>query len=450
MVGPFGAKGIRGSVRDELTVDSAVQLGKAVGKYFDGTLALVTDGRIISDMIKESVTAGLTASGCDVLDMGTMPLSVMQMFVRDNEHIIGGISIISFDGREDMVNVKCIFSDGVELSEGGRSKIESYYGESIKAKEAFEIGRVIEMNDVAYRPYIDAVLKTTDVQSIKRAGLSAVLDCANGPSSRTLPAILRALGVKTVTLNSDMCTDRPGKSDWMTQESINDLVELTGVNGADIGIATDINGDHVRFVTDEGECLETEQTVAILSAYAQSVRPGSVVVSTSDMSEKIDEIIEEQGGTSARSKSNILSMVEKIKETSAVFGATVSGGFIFSAHQYCCDAGMTVVKMLSAIAKNGPLSVQVSELPRFIVERRDVECPDNMKSAAIEMISELHSTTVTDSIDGVRFNMPDGIVMIRPSGTDHILRITAESDDADAAVSLAEEFAEEIENYLNA
>ena len=236
MVGPFGAKGIRGSVRDELTVDSAVQLGKAVGKYFNGTLALVTDGRIISDMIKESVTAGLTASGCDVLDMGTMPLSVMQMFVRDNEHIIGGISIISFDGREDMVNVKCIFSDGVELSEGGRSKIESYYGESIKAKEAFEIGRVIEMNDVAYRPYIDAVLKTTDVQSIKRAGLSAVLDCANGPSSRTLPAILRALGVKTVTLNSDMCTDRPGKSDWMTQESINDLVELTGVNGADIGI----------------------------------------------------------------------------------------------------------------------------------------------------------------------------------------------------------------------
>ena len=111
---------------------------------------------------------------------------------------------------------------------------------------------------------------------------------------------------------------------------------------------------------------------------------------------------------------------------------------------------MTVVKMLSAIAKNGPLSVQVSELPKFIVERRDVECPDNMKSAAIEMISELHSTTVTDSIDGVRFNMPDGIVMIRPSGTDHILRITAESDDADAAVSLAEEFAEEIENYLNA
>ena len=450
MVGLFGAKGIRGSVRNELTVDSAVQLGKAVGRYFDGMLALVTDGRIVSDMIKESVTAGLTAGGCDVLDMGTMPLSVMQMYVRDNEHIVGGISITSFDGMEDVVNVKCIFSDGVELSEGGRSKIESYYGESIKAKEASKIGRVLEMKDAAYRPYIDSVLKGVDVQLIKRANLSAVLDCANGPSSHTLPIILRELGVKTVTLNSDVCPDRPERSDWMTQESINDLIELTKVNSADIGIVTDFNGDHVRFVTDEGDCLEAEQVVAVLSAYMQSAHPGSVIVSTSDMSGKLEGIIEQQGGINAVSKSDILSMIEKIKETSAVFGATVSGGYVFSGHQYYYDAGITVAKMLSAIAKNGSLSVQVSELPKFIIERRDVDCPDSMKSAAIEMISELHSTTVEDSADGVHFNMPEGTVMIRPSGTDHKLKITAESEDADTAVSLVEEFAQEIENYLNA
>ncbi len=449
MVGLFGAKGIRGSVRNELTVDSAVQLGKAVGKYFNGTLALVTDGRIVSDMIKESVTAGLTASGCDVLDMGTMPLSVMQMFVRDNDYVIGGISIISFDGSEDVVSVKCIFSDGVALSEGGRSKIESYFSESIKTKEASEIGSVREMKDAAYRPYINALLKNTDVQAIKRAGLSAVLDCANGPSAHILPEVLRMLNVKTVTLNSDTFADRPGRAEWMAQDSIGDLVELTKINGADIGIATDVNGDHVRFVTDEGECLNAEQVVTILSAYIQSVRPGSVIVTTSDMSEKVDGIIEKQGGKSVRSKPNTLNVIEKIKETSAAFGAGPMGGHIFAEHQLCLDSGIAVVRMLNAIAKNGPLSVQVSKLPKFIVERRDVNCPDSMKSAAIEMISELHLSTVSDWMDGVRITAADGTVSIRPSGTEEKLRIIAESDDSDTAVSLAEEFAEEIENYLS-
>ncbi len=449
MVGLFDAKGIRGSVRDELTVDAAVQLGKAVGRYFDGTLALVTDGRVISDMIKESVTAGLTASGCDVLDMGIMPLSVMQMFVRDNDYVIGGISIISFDGSEDIVSVKCIFSDGVALSEGGRSKIESFYNEPMKAKEASEIGSVRDMRDIAYRPYIETLLKNTDVQSIKRAGLSAVLDCANGPSAYVLPEILRMLNVKTVTLNSDLYADRPGRTDWMVQGTVNDLVELIKINGADIGIAMDVNGDHVRFVTDEGECLSAEQAVTILSAYIQSVRPGSVIVTTSDMSEKIDGIIEKQGGKSAKSKPNTLNVIDKIKETSAAFGADPMGGHIFADHQLCSDSCIAVVRMLNAIAKNGSLSVQVSELPKYIVERRDVDCPDGMKSAAIEMISELHSLTVSDWMDGVRITTADGIVSIRPSGTEEKLRIIAESDDSDAAVSLAEEFAEEIENYLS-
>lgn len=125
MVGLFGAKGIGGSVRDELTVDAAIQLGKSIGKYFNGTLAVVTDGRSVSNMIKSSLLAGVTATGCDVLDMGVMALSVMQMYVRDKKYLAGGISIISFDGSDDMVSVKCIFSDGIELSEGGRAKIET-------------------------------------------------------------------------------------------------------------------------------------------------------------------------------------------------------------------------------------------------------------------------------------------------------------------------------------
>lgn len=449
MVGLFGTKGIRGSVRDEFTVDAAIQLGKAIGKYFNGTLAMVTDGRSVSDMIKCSVSAGLTATGCDVLDMGIMPLSVMQMYVGDKDNLAGGISIISFDGSDDMVSVKCIFSDGIELSEGGRSKIEANYNDSIRMKSASEIGHIDVVEKMAYRPYLESIMRNTDVQLIKRANLSVVMDCANSPSSLELPDILRRLGVRVVTLNSDLSVDRPGRSDWKSQDDIIDLMELTRINGADLGIATDINGDRVKFVTDEGVYIEVDQVIAIISKYIQSAHPGSAIVYTVDSSDRLENIIKEQGGVPEQSQSGTLRVISKMKETSAPFGANGSGGYIFANHQYCRDPGMAIVKMLCAIAKNGPLSVQMSELPRYTVERRDIDCPEGMKDAVMDMISELHAMYAVKCADGVHFKMDDGTVFIRPSGTDHKIRLMAESSDIDTAKELADTFSDDIERYIN-
>ena len=449
MVGLFGAKGIGGSVRDELTVDAAIQLGKSIGKYFNGTLAVVTDGRSVSNMIKSSLLAGVTATGCDVLDMGVMALSVMQMYVRDKKYLAGGISIISFDGSDDMVSVKCIFSDGIELSEGGRAKIETSYNESIKTKPAQEIGHVNSVEGVAYRPHVESIIRNTDVQLIRRADLSVVLDCANGPASLELPDLLRSLKVKVVTLNSDLSVDRPGRSDWNSQGSILNLMEMTKINGADLGIATDINGDRVKFVTDEGVCMEVDQVIAIISKYIQSVRPGSSIVYTVDSSDRLGEVIKGQGGVPEQSQSGTLSVINKMKDTSAPFGANGSGGYIFASHQYCRDPGMAIVKMLCAIAKNGALSVQMSELPKYSMVKRDVDCPESMKDATMDMIYELHSLYATRSEDGIHFKMDRGTVFVRPSGIDHKIRLVVESSDPDDAKKLADSFVEDMEKYIS-
>lgn len=449
MVGLFGAKGIGGSVRDELTVDAAIQLGKSIGKYFNGTLAVVTDGRSVSNMIKSSLLAGVTATGCDVLDMGVMSLSVMQMYVRDKKYLAGGISIISFDGSDDMVSVKCIFSDGIELSEGGRAKIETSYNEPIKVRSAQEIGHVNIVEGVAYRPHVESIMRNTDVQSIKRAGLSVVLDCANGPASLELPDLLRSLKVKVLTLNSDLSVDRPGRSDWKTHEDILDLMEMTKISGADLGIATDINGDRVKFVTDEGVCMEVDQVISVISKYIQSVRPGSSVVYTVDSSDKLGDVIKGQGGVPEQCQSGTMSVINKMKDTSAPFGANGSGGYIFASHQYCRDPGMAIVKMLCAIAKNGALSVQMSELPKYAVEKRDIDCPEGMKDAAMDMMFELHPMYAERSADGIHFKMDRGTVFIRPSGIDHKIRLLAESRDPDDARELADSFADEMERYIN-
>ena len=449
MVGLFGAKGIRGSVRDELTVDAAIQLGKAIGKYFNGTLAMVTDGRSVSDMIKCSLLSGLTATGCDVLDMGIMSLSVMQMYVRDKDYLAGGISIISFDGSDDMVSVKCIFSDGIELSEGGRSKIEASYNGTIRTRSTSEIGHVNVVENRAYRPHVESILKNTDVQLIKRADLSVVIDCANGPASLELPNMLRSLKVKVVTLNCDLSANCPGRSEWKSQDDILNLMEMTKINGADLGIATDINGDRVKFITDEGVCMEVDQVIAIISRYIQSIRPGSPIVYTVDSSDRLEDVIKEQGGIPEQSQSGTLSVINRMKETSASFGANGSGGYIFANHQYCRDPGMAIVKMLCAIAKNGPLSVQMSELPKYAVERRDIDCPEGMKDATMDMISELHAMYAVKGDDGIRFKMDRGTVFIRPSGTDHKIRLVVESTDLDDARELADSFVEDIEKYIN-
>ena len=116
----FGINGVRGVVNETLTPDVALKLGRAVGRYYDGSVAVAMDTRISSDMIKNAVVSGLLAEGCSVFDLGVIPVPALQYFVKSHDDILGGVMVTASHNTAEYNGIKCITSTGDEL--GGQSR----------------------------------------------------------------------------------------------------------------------------------------------------------------------------------------------------------------------------------------------------------------------------------------------------------------------------------------
>ena len=293
----FGINGVRGVVNETLTSDVALKLGRAIGRYYDGPVAVATDTRISADMIKNAVMAGLLAEGCDVFDLGVVPVPAVQYFVKNHDDILGGIMITASHNTAEYNGVKCITSTGDELGEAGQKKIEENYDSNMPS-HANRIGTVTSILR-AGEEYVSGILEHVKVNDIRRANLRVVVDCANGSTSSTTPALLQRLGVYTVTLNANPQGEFPGRPSEPTEENLSDVIALIKTAGADLGVAHDLDGDRVSFISNEGKFIEGDEALAIMAKYVLSRKTG-VVVTTVSTSSVVEDVVKKNDGEEER------------------------------------------------------------------------------------------------------------------------------------------------------
>ena len=441
----FGINGVRGVVNETLTSDVALKLGRAVGRYYDGSVAVAMDTRVTGDMIKSAVVAGLLAEGCDVFDLGIVPVPAVQYFVKTHDDLLGGIMVTASHNTAEYNGIKCITSTGDELGDAGKKKIEENY-DSDMPSHANRIGNVTNIMR-AGEEYVNAILDDVLVSDIKRSRLRVVVDCANGATSYTTPMLLQRLGVYTVTLNANPQGEFPGRPSEPTEENLSDVIALIKAAGADLGVAHDLDGDRVAFITSEGKFIEGDIALAIMAKYMLSGKKGKVVtpVSTSSV---VEDVVKENGGELVYTAVGSPVVAKRMREEGAVFGGEESGGMIFPKFQYCRDPALAIVKMLECIIKDGPLQEQIDKLPVHYMEKRDIPCPESKKEALLEHIEENCTEGKTETIDGIKVFFDDGWVLARPSGTENKFRIFSESIDPDIAVARAEEFEVDAKEFL--
>ena len=441
----FGINGVRGVVNETLTSDVALKLGRAVGRYYDGSVAVAMDTRVTGDMIKSAVVAGLLAEGCDVFDLGIVPVPAVQYFVKTHDDLLGGIMVTASHNTAEYNGIKCITSTGDELGDAGKKKIEENY-DSDMPSHANRIGNVTNIMR-AGEEYVNAILDDVLVSDIKRSRLRVVVDCANGATSYTTPMLLQRLGVYTVTLNANPQGEFPGRPSEPTEENLSDVIALIKAAGADLGVAHDLDGDRVAFITSEGKFIEGDIALAIMAKYMLSGKKGKVVtpVSTSSV---VEDVVKENGGELVYTAVGSPVVAKRMREEGAVFGGEESGGMIFPKFQYCRDPALAIVKMLECIIKDGPLQEQIDKLPVHYMEKRDIPCPESKKEALLEHIEENCTEGKTETIDGIKVFFDDGWVLARPSGTENKFRIFSESIDPDIAAARAEEFEVDAKEFL--
>ena len=173
----FGTNGVRGVVNQDMNSQLALQMGKAIGTVLPGTVAIATDTRYTCDMIRSAVSSGLMAVGCDVLYLGSIPTPALQYYVKTHQ-VSAGVMITASHNPPEFNGIKVIDSDGTEASAEHEKEIEDRYDEVIPLVEWEKTGSCREISGAA-DDYVDAIISKLDVEAIRAANLTVVLDCTN-------------------------------------------------------------------------------------------------------------------------------------------------------------------------------------------------------------------------------------------------------------------------------
>lgn len=445
----FGTNGIRGVANEYLSCELALQVGKAIATVLGpGPIALAMDTRVSSPMVRSSVSSGLMAMGVDVHDLGMVPTPALQYYVKTHDDVSGGVMITASHNPPEFNGIKCISADGTECSHEEESAIEDAYGTELAGAPWDRVGTIIRVPG-ADEVYIDAVVAKVDADAIRSAGLTVVLDCANGASVLTSPMLMRALGVRAVTINGNPDGLFPGHYSEPTEDNLRDLKRMVVGIGADLGIAHDGDADRCVFVTGKGEYVPGDRSLALIARSLVAANGGGEVVTTVATSSVVGDVVEAEGGTMAYTAVGSPVVARRMIEDKGIFGGEENGGLIFSDHQFCRDGAMAAARMLEAVARNGPLQDQVDTLPKYCTVKDAVACTDEVKPLVIGRMAEMHRDLRLNTVDGLRIDYDDGWVLLRPSGTEPKFRIYSESKDPEVARSRADMFKAEFEGIVS-
>ena len=423
----FGTNGIRGVVGEDLNVDLAYRVGSGVATLFKGRPVLVgRDGRASGRMITEAVVSGILAQGNDVQDHDVITTPALQYLVKISKGGAGLIVTASHNPPE-YNGFKVIDTDGVEIP---REK-EAFVEDAIQRNHwtlSNQPGRRIKQERI--RIYLDSVakhLEGLDHELFRR--LTVVVDVGNGVSALTTPTLLQSLGCKVVVINGNIDGSFPGRLSEPRPENLKALSRAVLHEKADLGIAHDGDGDRAIFVDETGAVHWGDRSFAVVEDMVLSENPGSKIVTPLNSSMAVKEIADRRHGRLILTKVGSIYVSRTMLKESAILGGEENGGIFYAPHHPVRDGTMAAALILKAILTNGPsLSEMMSRLPSYHMSKEKVTCKNsNECERAMRRLSEKLKDRISSTMDGIKVDENGrGWVLIRPSGTEPLIRIYAE------------------------
>jgi phosphomannomutase/phosphoglucomutase len=450
----FGTNGIRGVVGEKLTPEFTLEIGLAMGRYLSmGSKVLVgCDTRTSNYMFTQAMVSGLLASGCHVIEGGVVPTPTLQYAVPRMEADMGVVLTASHN-PPDWNGIKAIDSDGTELHRSKEEAIEKLYHEKAFTYAAWDkVGRhTRKANTDLINQYIGGIIGRVNASIIRSKGLKVVVDCANGTTSHSSPYLFERLGCKVVTLNAHPQGTFPGHDSEPVPENLTDLMNTVKNCDADIGIAHDGDGDRVIFIDDKGDYVYGDKSLALVAREVVEEAKGGIVVTGINSSQAVEDVVKASGGEVVYTPVGSPIVARNMIEVDAVFGGEENGGLMFPDHQYCRDGAMTAAKLLEIIASSGKsLSELTDGLPKYHQHKIKMQCSDNKKEEVMKAFADSIDGDEVITMDGVKVIEKGGWTLVRPSGTEEIVRVYAEAKTINKAKQLAEDSRQRLEEIIRA
>lgn len=447
----FGTNGARGITGEDMTPAFALGIAEAFGTMLGKgtTVGIGQDPRTSGPALDAAVRAGLTACGCNVIDFGILPTPALQYLVLHHK-LAGGVMITASHNPPEYNGIKIIEADGTEMGDERTIELEQIYinGKAVVAGWD-ELGEAIEEPD-AYKLYIDAIVSQFP-EGIGN-GITVAVDPGNGAACKTTPEILRRLGCTVHTINAEFNGLFPNRLPEPSEEGLANLSALVQATGAAFGVAHDGDADRAIFVDEKGTFMDGNITFALLASYfAEKAGSGEIVtpVSTSGIVEAVGK---EFGCTTAYTVVGSIYVARTMRQELAegknvIIGGEGNGGVIYPNHQFCRDGGMSAATMLGlAAVRKTPISELIAALPKFTMyqeKRKTSRAPE-----IVAHMREFFRDCPIDDRDGIRITKGDAWALIRPSGTEPLVRVYTESRNAAEAKELQDTILAEIAPFL--
>ena len=435
----FGTNGIRGLINQSLTVDMALNLGKAVGTISGpGLVATARDSRMGGEMFTRAVTSALLATGCSVVDVGMAPTPTLQ-FVVPKLGCAAGVVVTASHNPPEFNGIKVVGPDGIEVSRETELRIEDvYFGRRFTNVGWDRIGTV-RTYDSAIDQFIDAVKSHVGVEAIQKRKLTVVVDGANSVGSLVTPRLMRELGCKVISLNAQLDGAFPGRNPEPLPENLESLRRAVVAIGADVGIAHDGDADRATFVDEKGQVLWGDQSFALIAARVLPKKRGSTLVTPVSSGRLIEDVAREAGARIVWTEVGSVVVSHKLKEIGGELGGEENGGVFYPPHQPVRDGAMTAAQTVEMLALEGKtLSELVSQLPHYASTKTKVPVPPEKRNQILDALLRLTEGQNRVTLDGVKLLYDEGWVLMRPSGTEPLWRCFAEGRSQETADKLSQ------------
>lgn len=427
----FGTNGIRGVFGKDLSLDFLVNITRSLAAYYKkGPILIGRDGRNSNNIMFNIVTAALNSDGLDTVDAGILPTPCLQYATKRNE-FNGGIMITASHNPPEYNGLKPMANDGVELPRQDESVVEQIF-----ENKTFITSEILGQNfkeEMIIDRYIDDVLALVDADRIKKRKFKVTMDLGNGVQALVAPLLAKKLGCTVITVNGTIDGDFPGRGSEPTPSNLGLMSFVAKETNSDIGAAFDGDGDRSIFCDEKGIVSWGDKTGTLLAKYLILTKhPKAKIVCPVNTTNILTKVAQDNGSEIIHTKVGSVEVSREMIKQGAIIGMEENGGFMYGVLNQVRDGALTTVLMLDLMAsEEKSLSAILSSLPKVYQYKSKFECSEmGLIQKVVDSVKNHGSPMKIETLDGVKIWFDEeSWLMLRPSGTEPLIRIYGESTD---------------------
>ncbi len=453
----FGTNGIRGIPGKDFSLEFIAEMAQSIGSYFSANkkpILVGHDVRNSSPAISRTVMSGVLASSEDCSESGLAPTPAHQYAVRSLGYG-GGIIVTASHNPAEYNGMKVVGADGVEISRESEAEIEAIYSDRKFARADWKsIGAKMREPRVVEN-YLKGIASHVSVERIASRKFTIVLDVGNGAQAVAAPYLCQRLGCRVITINGNADGNFPGRGPEPSPQVLSDLSRAVRSYNADLGVAYDGDGDRSLFCDENGEIYWGDRTGSLLVDHLLDRYVGGPVVTTVSTSQLVGIIAAKHRASVIWTTVGSVDVSRAMIRNEAPLGLEENGGFFFGPHIPVRDGAMTTALVLDCLASKGSTTFSgcIGALPLFFQRKAKFECPNDRKARVMSSIEAFASSSGNkrnvDRTDGLKIWTDEkSWILLRPSGTEPLIRVYEESDDQTKLEKMFDSFRGAVEDAI--